>query len=557
MTEGVLLGSRATGSAQDDRPAYARLGTVAHEALADASSAAAWPAAARARALAELDRVGDLIAAARGRLLTAERDAGTWAGRGDRDLAGWRGRTSRTGVGEAAAQVREAETLEAMPQVERALTGGQVRAGHVGVLARAAARAPEQVAAVMRSAAGQAELVGLAARTDTRDFARVVERWLAQQDPATVQRAHDNQRARRFLHLSDSPGGTHVKGLLDSFSGRVVRLALEAASPRPGADDERSPEQRRADALVMLAEGLLTGPTTTPGAMVRPHVSVILREETWAALRRARAGAGHSGEPAAGAADAGPAGTSAAQSDSAEAAGLLTEALAGVPAPCDEDGNPLPASEVARILCDGELTRIVVDAVGTPVDLGRTARLHSPAQRRAITHRDGGCVWAGCAVPARWCEVHHPRWWTRDHGGTSVDNGVLLCSFHHHEVHRRDITVTRGAGAGPAPPQATARANAEYVLTLPDGTVVADGALVAEGTLVAERDLAADRTPLVERDPVADRIPVADRTPATSATREPDRTPSTQRRGPRPPSTSPLPPQGLAGRGEPARPPPR
>jgi hypothetical protein len=45
-------------------------------------------------------------------------------------------------------------------------------------------------------------------------------------------------------------------------------------------------------------------------------------------------------------------------------------------------------------------------------------------------------------MPAPWCEVHHIQWWT--HGGpTSVDNGVLLCSRHHHAVHSGswDISV--------------------------------------------------------------------------------------------------------------------
>lgn len=492
---------RHVGTASGAGPgALAALMAAAQAVVADAAFARAWTAGERAAALAELDRAGDLIVAARGRVLTAEHAAGTWVGRGDRDLGGWRGRTARTGAGEGIAQVRQAQTLQAMPVVEQALTGGQVRAGHVAVLARAAAKAPEPLAAVMHSPTGQAELLALATGRDTRDYARAVERWVARHDPAATQRAHDNQRERRFLHLSHTPGGTHIKGLLDSVAGHTLQLALEAASPRPAPDDDRAPEQRRADALATLAERLLGDPRTTPGALVRPHVSLVLREETFAALRATRT---HAGDGAAPHPEPDRGGTD-----------HLLAALSGAPPPTTEDGAPVPASEIARILCDCEITRIVVDTDSVPVDLGRTARLHSPAQRRAIAHRDGGCAWAGCQIPARWCEIHHPRWWTRDGGATSVENGVMICAFHHHEVHRRDLAVTRtttttgttttdtnaddappdiagrsvrGTPAGPEPQcpdgprrttataraAPTARATATYTFTLPDGRILA------------------------------------------------------------------------------------
>ncbi|KJL32140.1 HNH endonuclease [Microbacterium azadirachtae] len=40
-------------------------------------------------------------------------------------------------------------------------------------------------------------------------------------------------------------------------------------------------------------------------------------------------------------------------------------------------------------------------------------------------------------------KAHHIEWWARDHGGTDLDNGVLLCETCHHLIHDngRDIRI--------------------------------------------------------------------------------------------------------------------
>jgi hypothetical protein len=69
-----------------------------------------------------------------------------------------------------------------------------------------------------------------------------------------------------------------------------------------------------------------------------------------------------------------------------------------------------------------------------PLEVGRATRVVAPAQRTALTVRDGGCRFPGCDRPVAWCDAHHLRHWL--HGGpTDLGNLVLLCRGHHHAVH--------------------------------------------------------------------------------------------------------------------------
>ena len=104
-------------------------------------------------------------------------------------------------------------------------------------------------------------------------------------------------------------------------------------------------------------------------------------------------------------------------------------------------------SGLARLACDAQITRIVMDPSGQPLDVGRAQRTYTGPQRAAVIARDRTCRYPGCSAPPVLCEVHHIRWWKRG-GETSVENGILLCEYHQHLVHRREITIERSADGG-------------------------------------------------------------------------------------------------------------
>ena len=85
-----------------------------------------------------------------------------------------------------------------------------------------------------------------------------------------------------------------------------------------------------------------------------------------------------------------------------------------------------------RLTCAADVTPAIVTASGVPLALGRTSRDASPAQRRALWLRDGGCVNRGCDNQR--LHVHHLVWWARG-GDTDLDTLALVCSRCHTLLH--------------------------------------------------------------------------------------------------------------------------
>ena len=99
-----------------------------------------------------------------------------------------------------------------------------------------------------------------------------------------------------------------------------------------------------------------------------------------------------------------------------------------------EHGTRVSAKQLRQLACGAGVLPAVLGTESQVLDLGRTQRLHSPAQRRALAHRDLGCAFPDCDRPPGWTETHHIKSWLHD-GTTDLDNGVLLCGHHHRQVH--------------------------------------------------------------------------------------------------------------------------
>jgi len=113
---------------------------------------------------------------------------------------------------------------------------------------------------------------------------------------------------------------------------------------------------------------------------------------------------------------------------------------------------PISLSSVQQRLCAGGSQTVLFGRDQEVLRLGLKERFFSRAQRRAIAARDGGCIIPGCTSPPHWAELHHViPWWAG--GLTDIDNGVMLCWFHHHYIDTSGwkIRMVRGSPQVKAP----------------------------------------------------------------------------------------------------------
>ncbi|WP_432476670.1 DUF222 domain-containing protein [Nocardioides sp. GXQ0305] len=109
-------------------------------------------------------------------------------------------------------------------------------------------------------------------------------------------------------------------------------------------------------------------------------------------------------------------------------------------------GHGISVGEARRLACTAGIVPMVLSGGSQPLDVGRKKRFHTPAMRKALAVRDRECRASGCEAPAAWCEAHHVIPWAESRGPTSVEDGLLLCGFHHHRAHDHRYHVSRAAG---------------------------------------------------------------------------------------------------------------
>ncbi len=303
-----------------------------------------------------------------------------------------------------------------------------------------------------------------------RELAVAIRRTARLLKPAEdLEDEEDRARAGRVLYKRPGPAGlAEYRWVLDPEGAAIVDAAVSAyCAPTPGpegAPDLRSPARRRADALLTLVQHGLTAADNGPRTDKAQLLITINWEDLLADLHHPNTAQpattapaqtptttppgttpGDTTAPTPGASGPGPAAPGASGPGPAAPGRAFTR-----PGPYHPDphgagttatGEVLSPATIRRIACDAAIIPLILGADSEILDLGRLARLFTPGQRRAISHRDKGCTYPGYTTPPQWCECHHVIHWI--HGGpTDLTNAALLCPRHHHHVHNHDLTAT-------------------------------------------------------------------------------------------------------------------
>ncbi len=343
---------------------------------------------------AELHQVAELIELERLRRLAEIDRRGLFERDGHLSAASWLASRFKVAWGLAREHVRIARALDRMSGVRAAAEHGELSMSAVRVLSSARDAEPE---AFERS---EGVLVEAARLHTIGELQRVVAFWRDRVERERGSDDSDTLRERRGLHASATFGGmVRVDGDLDPETGESLLTALRAVldtDARSGAQEDRTPAQRRADALGEICRQWLDGRGRPVVAGERPHLTLTVGID---ALVGAGLGGGSDGT------------------------GELDHA------------GPVASELARRLACDASVRRVVVGPGSEPLDVGRRSAVVPAAMRRAVIVRDRGCRFPGCDRPQAWCDAHHVVHWA-DGGPTSLANLLLLCRRHHRAVHR-------------------------------------------------------------------------------------------------------------------------
>ena len=270
-------------------------------------------------------------------------------------------------------------------------------------------------------------------------------------DTASVRERESQLRERRYLRLSrQSDGMTRLNGLLDPESAAQVTAVFDSVtSPRRGGPRFVDPK------AVERSERILRDPRTTEQLALDAFVE-LLRVAALSSHPVEDRGPGSADTLDSGTNPRGG-GTSDRDSNTDPSFRMLGSRAPAVQVLVTEHDlragqglgriegqtEPISIETVERIACESGILPILFDTDGHVVNVGRSQRLFTPRQRIGLAARDGGCRFLGCDRPASWTEAHHINEWQRDHGGTDIADGFLLCRHHHMLVHNNGWRVIR------------------------------------------------------------------------------------------------------------------
>jgi hypothetical protein len=388
-------------------------------ALEQVASAPTWsmtPDEQRA-SLIDLTRIQAQLAELRLRVLAGADNNQVGKETGATSTGAWLAHTTKQVRTDANADVRLAKQLDTAFEATRAaLAAGRLNAEQAQVIVNAVKDLPDTVSAFDR---GRAEtyLIGEAAKWDAKVLRGLGHRLFEVIDPDAaderegekLRKQEEEARRKASFKMRDNGDGSHSGSFkLPTLHAESLQKILQAltAPRRIGREGRTDANGDKLPYPTLLGRGFMELIERIPADKLPKCGGLSATIVVTIGLDKLMSGLG--------------------------AAGLDT-------------GGKISAAEARRLACQAGIIPVVLGGDSEPLDVGRKQRLHTHYQRICMSVRDGGCTAENCDRPPGWAECHHEEAWS-DGGETSVENGRMLCFWHHQLAHDIAYTVKRLAG---------------------------------------------------------------------------------------------------------------
>jgi hypothetical protein len=326
------------------------------------------------------------------------------------------GRVGHCSSRQAERTARRAATLGELPTVAAQLGRGRIGTEHADTLTNAARRLDDTAREALMSM--DDELALAAAASTPAQFHRFVERVVDQiAADAGLERAARQRRATRLTKgINDETGMYWLRAEYDPESGarlfRAIDAEARALASMSSPDESHDHAEMAARALLELATS--ANRSRRPGKV---ELFALIDVDT------------------------------------------MTQGL-HERSTCElGDGTTVPVATIRRLACDAHILPIVLNGDGVVLDVGRSRRLATEDQRRALRAMYRTCGIGECDVPFAECEIHHLDEWDANQGETNLDRLIPGCSRHHHLLHEGGWQLELDGRTR------------ELTIRLPDGTV--------------------------------------------------------------------------------------
>jgi hypothetical protein len=286
-----------------------------------------------------------------------------------------------------------------LPRTLRQLDRGAISYLHARALTDA-------VAALDPKTATETRVLAKVSEQTLANFKRSLTRAVQTLDPARIATQRDHAMTeRRVCITARDDGMAELWALLPAEGVAAVMTAVDALASATPADDTRTADQRRADALLDLAIAALHDPLLPHAQGMRPAVQITIALSTLLGL----------------------------DDQPGELAGH----------------GPIPAPVARHIAADptGTWHRLITNPTGRLLDYCITTYRPPADLTRFVTARDQTCTFPGCNRPAHRCDLDHEQPPSTG-GATSADNLAVLCRRHHRAKHEAGWHVQRNQHTG-------------------------------------------------------------------------------------------------------------